>query len=86
MPVYSFFNKETNEEYDLTIPYEELNKYLENNPEVHQVFKLNIVDPVGIGVKKPPSDFSKYVIGKVKEAPGAHNPAIEKRWTIPKEL
>jgi hypothetical protein len=28
----------------------------------------------------------KNVIGKVKELPGANHAAIEKRWTIPKEL
>ena len=86
MPVYTFSNKETGEEYDLTLTYDEMIKYLEDHPDVHQVFRMNLVDPVGIGVTKPPSDFSKYVLGKVKEVPGAHNPAIEKRWTIPKEI
>lgn len=86
MPVYSFANKETGEEFELTLTYDELNKYLEDHLEVNQTFRMNLVDPVGIGVSKPPSDFQKYVIGKVKEAPGAHNPAIEKRWHIPKEV
>ena len=86
MPLYSFLNKETGEEYELTMPYDELGKYIEDHPEVHQTFKLNVVDPVGIGVTRPPSDFMKNIIGKVKQVPGAHNPAIEKRWTIPKEI
>lgn len=86
MPVYSFQHKQTGEEYELTMSYDELEKYLQDHPEVNQTFRMNVVDPVGIGVTKPPSDFSKYVLGKVKEAPGAHNPAIEKRWTIPKEI
>ena len=86
MPLYSFLNEETNEEYEITMPYDDLDKYLKDNPNVHQTFKLNIVDPMGIGVSKPPSDFSKYVLGKVKQVPGAHNPAIEKRWSIPKEI
>jgi hypothetical protein len=86
MPVYSFVNKDSGEEYELTLTYDEMKKHLEDHPEVNQTFRMNLVDPVGIGVSKPPSDFQKYVIGKVKEAPGAHNPAIEKRWHIPKEV
>ena len=86
MPVYSFAIKETGEEYEMTLTYDEMVKYLEDHPEVYQTFRMNLVDPVGIGVTKPPADFMKHVIGKVKYAPGAHNPAIEKRWTIPKEI
>lgn len=86
MPIYTFESKETGEQYDMSFTYDEMIKYLEEHPEVNQVFKMNLVDPVGIGVSKPPSDFQKYVIGKVKEAPGAHNPAVEKRWHIPKEV
>jgi hypothetical protein len=85
-PVYSFSNKETGEEYEMTLTYDELNQYLQNHPEVNQTFRMNLVDPVGIGVTKPPSDFMKNVIGKVKQAPGANQSAIEKRWTIPKEI
>jgi hypothetical protein len=85
MPVYSFANKENGQEYELTLSYDELIEYLRENPEVNQTFRMNLVDPVGIGITKPPADFMKNVIGKVKNAPGAHNPAIEKRWTVPRE-
>jgi hypothetical protein len=86
MPKYSFVIKETGEEYEMTLTYDELIQYLEEHPGVNQKFRMNVVDPVGIGVTKPPSDFSKYILGKVKEVPGAHNPAIEKRWQIFKEI
>ena len=86
MPVYSFANKETGEEYEVTLTYDEMNQYLQDHPEVNQTFRMNVVDPVGIGVSKPPADFMKHVIGKVKYVSGAHNPAIEKRWHIPKEV
>jgi hypothetical protein len=86
MPVYSFVNKETGEEYETTLAYDELNHYLQDHPEVNQTFRVNVVDPVGIGITKPPSDFMKNVIGKVKEIPGANKSAVEKRWAIPKEL
>jgi hypothetical protein len=87
MPVYKFENNKTNEEFDLTLSYEEMLKFIEDNPHVNQVFRMNIVDPVGAGITKPPSDFSKYVLGKVKAtAPGVNKAAIEKRWQIPKEI
>ena len=86
MPVYTFEDKETQEQFELTMSYDELMSFLENNPTVAQVFKMNIVDPVGIGVSKPPSDFQKYVLGKVKQMPGAQKDVIEKRWQIAKEV
>lgn len=86
MPVYSFEDTETSEEFELTMSYEELKQFLEDNPKVNQTFRMNIVDPVGIGVTKPPSDFQKYVLGKVKQVPGADKNRIEKRWHIPKEI
>lgn len=86
MPVYSFQHKETGEEYELTMSYNDLEKYLQEHPEVNQTFRMNLVDPVGIGVTKPPADFMKHVIGKVKQVPGANKDVIEKRWHIPKEI
>lgn len=85
MPVYSFEDNETGEEFELTMSYDEMKKFLEDNTQVHQTFRMNIGDPIRMGVTKPPSDFSKYVLGKVKET----NPlggAIERRYTIPKEI
>jgi hydroxyethylthiazole kinase-like sugar kinase family protein len=86
MPVYSFEDTETSEEFELTMSYEELKQFLEDNPKVNQTFRMNIVDPVGIGVTKPPADFQKYVLNKVKSVPGANKGEIEKRWHIPKEI
>ena len=82
---YTFLNKKTNKTVEMDMPYSELEKYLNHNPHMEQVFKLNVADPVNIGVTKPPVDFQKYVLGKVKEMPGAQKSVIEKRWTIPKE-
>lgn len=86
MPVYSFEHSETGEEFSLTMSYDDLQQFLTENPEVNQTFRMNLVDPVGIGVSKPPSDFMKGVIGRIKEsAPGAEKAALEKRWNIPRE-
>ena len=83
---YSFEDKETQEQFELDMSYDELLLFLENNKDVHQIFKMNVVDPVGIGISKPPSDFQKYVLGKVKQMPGAQKDVIEKRWQIAKEI
>lgn len=85
--IYSFEDNDTGEEFTLEMTYDELKEFLENNPNVSQTFVMNIVDPMGIGIIKPPSDFQKYVLGRVKETvPGAEKSVIEKRWHIPKEI
>ena len=84
--IYTFEDKETIEQFELSMSYDELILFLEENKQVHQVFKMTLVDPVGIGVTRPPSDFQKYVLGKVKQMPGANKDVIEKRWQITKEI
>ena len=84
--IYTFEDKETLEQFELSMSYDELMLFLEENKQVHQVFKMTLVDPVGIGVTRPPSDFQKYVLGKVKQMPGANKDVIEKRWQIAKEI
>jgi len=86
MPRYTFENTKTGEQYELTLSYDDMIKYLENNKNVNQIFKMNIVDPAGIGVSKPPSDFQKYVLGKVKAANPHADAVASKRWDIPKEI
>lgn len=88
MPTYSYVNKDTGEKFDKTMSISEMTEYEDNNPNIQRVYnKIAIVDPVGIGVTKPPSDFSKYVLGKVKAgAPGSNSATMEKRWQIPKEV
>lgn len=84
MPTYQFKNKTTGEEFEDFMSISAKERYLEENTDIEQMLtSLNLVDPVGIGVTRPPSDFSKYVLGRIKEtAPG---PALEKRWTIQRE-
>ena len=43
-------------------------------------------DPVNIGVTKPPADFQKYVLGRVKAAVPEASAVANKRWDIPKEI
>ena len=86
MPTYTFEDTETNEQFEMIMSYDDLEPFLKDNPQLNQVFKMNIVDPVGIGVSKPPTDFQKYVLNKVKHVPGARTDVIEKRWQIAKEV
>lgn len=86
MPVYTFFDTKTGEEYDSTMTCSELDTFLEENPHIERVFKMNIVDPINVGVQRPPADFSKYVLGKVAQMPGAKKEKFEKRWAIKKEI
>lgn len=86
MPRYTFQNKKTKKRVDIDMPYSELQKFLNHNPDMEQVFKMNVVDSVVVGVTKPPADFQKYVLNKVKSMPGADSSQIEKRWSIKKEI
>lgn len=87
MPTYTFLNKETGEEMEKFMRMAERETFLAEHPELEQTIKsVNIVDPVSIGVKRPPIDFQRHVLSKVKEMPGVNNATIEKRWTIPKEV
>ena len=75
MPNYTWLNKETGEEF------------IKNNPHLQQVLRnFTMVDPVNIGVTKPPSDFMKYVLGRVKEKTPGATAVGNKRWHIPREI
>jgi ATP adenylyltransferase/5',5'''-P-1,P-4-tetraphosphate phosphorylase II len=64
MPIYTFRNKETQEEFDLEMKMSEREDYLAANPTYEQIFnKFNVGDSVRLGITKPPSDFTKYVFG-----------------------
>lgn len=87
MPKYNFINKDTNETYELWCSIAEMEQHTKDNPNVEQVIGvLNIGDPVRLGITRPPIDFQKHVLGKVKEMPGANKSVIEKRWVCPKEI
>lgn len=87
VPNYTWLNKETNEEHTNTMTIAERDEYEKNNPHLQQVLRnFTMVDPVNIGVTKPPSDFQKYVLGRVKEKTPGATAVANKRWDIPKEI
>ena len=83
--IYSFIDTETEEEFELEMTYDQLKAFLEATPRFNQTFVMNLGDPIRMGVTKPPSDFSKYVLGKVKETHPLGG-ALERRHTITKEV
>jgi hypothetical protein len=67
MPVYSFRNTETKEEFDATMKYSEFEEYLKNNSHIVQIFTRfpGTVDSVRIGIRKPDDNF-RDVLKKAK--------------------
>lgn len=87
MPNYSYKNKVTGEEITVNMSMAEHETYLDDKPEWEQmIIAANFVDPVSIGVTKPPSDFQKYILGRVKSAVPGASAVGNKRWDIPKEI
>lgn len=87
MPYYTFRNKTTDEQITVQMTMAEHDTYLDDKPDWEQVIiAANFVDPVTIGVTKPPADFQKYVLGRVKAAVPHADAVASKRWDIPKEI
>ena len=86
MPSYTYHDTKKNEDATLSMSMSEMEKFEKNNPHMQRIYNImNIVDPAGIGVSKPPTDFSKHVLGRIK----ANNPQSvigSGRWSIPKEI
>lgn len=86
MPTYTYQSKDTGEIFNLSMSISEMEKYEQDNPQHERVYhSVNVVDPTGIGVSKPPSDFTKYVLGKVKAA-NPHTEIGNRRWDVAKEI
>jgi len=87
MPNYTFRNKTTNEEVTVTMTMAEHDTYLDDKPDWEQIIQsATVCDPWTIGVTKPPSDFQKYILGRVKSAVPQADAVASKRYNIPKEI
>lgn len=87
MPNYTYRNIETGQILDLSMSISEMEEFEKRYAKTHErIFhSVNVVDPAGIGVSKPPADFSKHVLGRIKA--GHHGSEIGNgRWKIPKEI
>lgn len=74
MANYTFLNKKTNEEFDISMPISELDQYKANNPDFEQLIVKapSIADPTRLGLRKPDSGF-RDVLKRVKKASGRKN-------------
>lgn len=87
MPIYTFRNKITEEIFDLTLKIAEYEIFKEENPNFERYYSSMplIADPVRIGVKQPPADFQKYVIGRMKNSI-PENTLSDRKFQIPSEF
>lgn len=86
MPVYTYRNKKTGKTKDLTMKISEMVEFEKTHPNEERVYDaVNVVDPLGIGVSKPPSDFTKHVLGRIKSNT-PHNSIGDGRFSVPKEI
>jgi hypothetical protein len=71
MANYTFLNKTTNEQFDISMAISELDSYKENNPQFEQLIVCvpHIGDPTRLGLRKPDSGF-RDVLKRVKKASG----------------
>jgi hypothetical protein len=84
MPQYTFLDTKTNETFDLEMKIAEREEYLAKNPHIkQQIVSINIGDAVRLGVTKPPADFAKNVLGRIKHQHPKGN--VERTHTIPRE-
>jgi hypothetical protein len=68
MPSYDFKNKETGEVSEFTMSYKDLEKFGQEHPELEQVFLvMHVGDPVLLGVRKVPSDFTNHVLAPIEK-------------------
>lgn len=69
MANYTFLNKTTNEEFDISMPISELDIYKNNNPHLEQLIVSvpRLGDPTRLGLKKPDAGF-RDVLKKIKRA------------------
>lgn len=85
MPTYSYRNKKTGKTFDKVMTMAEMDAYEAANPNIQREYQATpILDPSGMGIQKPSSDFSKYVLGKVKATNPLGNVG-ERRWSVPRE-
>jgi hypothetical protein len=86
MPIYSLKNKNTGEIFEKNMKISEYTEYLKKNSDIERYFESVPLygDPVRMGIKTPPADFQKNIIGRMKESiPG--NTLSDRKFKIPKE-
>jgi len=63
MPLYEFFNNETQEQWDDIMSYDDMKQFLSDNPHINPVFSINIIGGHGDRVK-PDAGFND-MLGRI---------------------
>ena len=87
MPIYPLKNTETDEIFEKVMKIAEYEQYLIDNPHIKRYYTdtASIGDAVRLGIRQPPADFQKYIIGRMKDSiPG--NTLHDRKYQIPKEF
>jgi hypothetical protein len=77
MPTYTFYDKNTKKEFDVTMSMSEYDEYTASNPHLTHVLKpIPIADPTRLGLRKPDSGFRDVL----KKAKNAHRGSTVNTW------
>lgn len=67
MPTYQFLNQDTGKIDELVMTISERDQFVIDNPSmVQQLNKLNLGDPIRMGVTKPPESF-RDILRNIKD-------------------
>jgi len=68
MPIFNIYDKKKKKHFTELMKWDDLQTLLKENPHYEQVPPdvVNVGDSIRLGIKKPPADFQKYVLGKIK--------------------
>jgi hypothetical protein len=84
MPIYELKNNETGEIFEKMMSISAYEEYLKENPHIQRHFTtLHFQDSISLGITKPPVDFQKGVLDKIKKNNPGHN--MQSRWETPRE-
>ena len=68
MPNYDILHKPSGQVAERFMSIAQLETFLAENPDYEVTFlKMQVGDPVALGVSQPPSDFTKYVLGPIEK-------------------
>ena len=85
MPTYDFHNEQTGEIFEMQMSIAEMEKYLKKNKHIKQaVTRMTLGDSVRLGITKPPADFQKGIIGRMREK--IHGNSLGRsKFNVPRE-
>ena len=78
MPTYLFYDKTTDQQYEMFLSISERDKYLADNPHVEQLVNgfPGTVDPTRLGLRKPDNGFRD----RLKEIKKSHRKSSINTW------